>query len=445
MRTLLAVVSAVLFCGSPAFQDEIKKLIDDLKSSEIEKREAAQKKLLELGEKAEPALEAALKETTDLEVRGRLHKVLDVLKMKAVFKGFLKGREKRDGASKESDAAVRRALGWLARHQAKDGSWGAVDYTERCKKDGCKPNPGEETYTLAVTAMSVCAFLGAGHTPLSKEKEGDLVFGDVVKAGLEWIVKRQGGDGSFDHRTMKYMYGEAWATLAVVEAASMVKESPWQEPAQLAVGAIEAAQNPNSGWRYSSRCGDSDTSVTMNCLQALAVAKMGGFAVRDAAINGGRAWFDSVTDQAGKAGYTHKGTGKVFMPGKNENFDHHETLAMGAGFARALTGSKADDLAAVVDLAANDRPAWDENKRDYYYWYWGTLALFQVEGAKGDGWKKWNAAVEKALVDNQETGGCKDGSWGPGDRWSSEGGRIYATAMNALTLETPYRYGRVTK
>jgi hypothetical protein len=29
------------------------------------------------------------------------------------------------------------------------------------------------------------------------------------------------------------------------------------------------------------------------------------------------------------------------------------------------------------------------------------------------------------------------------DRWGFEGGRVYATAINALTLEVYYRYGNV--
>lgn len=36
--------------------------------------------------------------------------------------------------------------------------------------------------------------------------------------------------------------------------------------------------------------------------------------------------------------------------------------------------------------------------------------------------------------------GCAADSWEPVDRWGGEGGRVYATAINALTLETATRY-----
>ena len=39
--------------------------------------------------------------------------------------------------------------------------------------------------------------------------------------------------------------------------------------------------------------------------------------------------------------------------------------------------------------------------------------------------------------------GCANGSWDPVDRWGFEGGRVYATAINALTLEVYYRYDNV--
>ncbi len=51
----------------------------------------------------------------------------------------------------------------------------------------------------------------------------------------------------------------------------------------------------------------------------------------------------------------------------------------------------------------------------------------------------------EALVkpQNVRSSGCKNGSWEPVDRWSCEGGRVYATAINALTLEVYYRYDLV--
>ena len=39
--------------------------------------------------------------------------------------------------------------------------------------------------------------------------------------------------------------------------------------------------------------------------------------------------------------------------------------------------------------------------------------------------------------------GCAHGSWDPIDRWGFEGGRVYATAINTLSLEVWYRYDNV--
>ena len=40
----------------------------------------------------------------------------------------------------------------------------------------------------------------------------------------------------------------------------------------------------------------------------------------------------------------------------------------------------------------------------------------------------------------QETEGHEAGSWDPIGQWSKWGGRIYSTALNALTLEVYYRH-----
>jgi hypothetical protein len=79
----------------------------------------------------------------------------------------------------------------------------------------------------------------------------------------------------------------------------------------------------------------------------------------------------------------------------------------------------------------------------YVYWYYGTLAVFQMDGPEGALWKRWNEALKSALVTNQRTArhGCLNGSWDPSeDRWGMEGGRVYATAINSLSLECYYIY-----
>ncbi len=50
----------------------------------------------------------------------------------------------------------------------------------------------------------------------------------------------------------------------------------------------------------------------------------------------------------------------------------------------------------------------------------------------------------RALPSHQraDAGADERGSWDPVDCWSPEGGRIYATALNCLSMEVYYRYGR---
>jgi len=80
-----------------------------------------------------------------------------------------------------------------------------------------------------------------------------------------------------------------------------------------------------------------------------------------------------------------------------------------------------------------------------YYWYYGTLAMFQMGGKS---WKQWNAKMKAALLPNQRKGGPVDGSlqdvdgsWDPVS-WlcRHSGTRVYTTAVNALSLEVYYRY-----
>jgi hypothetical protein len=73
-----------------------------------------------------------------------------------------------------------------------------------------------------------------------------------------------------------------------------------------------------------------------------------------------------------------------------------------------------------------------------YTWYYATLASFHAGGPQ---WEAWNRQLQAAILPLQHrSGGPLDGSWDPDRVWGGHGGRVYATALAALTLEVYYRY-----
>jgi hypothetical protein len=297
-----------------------------------------------------------------------------------------------------------------------------------------------------VTGLSVLAFLGAGYSHTSKEIYDGIHFATVVKNGLKWMVYNQDSDGCIGSRTTsRYMYNHLICTLAISEAYGLTRSPLFKGTAQRAVNFAVGAQNPGLGWRYSYRCGDNDSSVTGWGAYALHAARLAGLSVPEKAGKGVLKWFDQVTEKTYfRVGYSHKGTGKVYVPGMNEKFEHHETLTAFGVASRIFSGTDRGErvVGGGCELLVRDLPKWEDNWIDFYYWHHASLALFQYDGSKGTKWGKWNRAMKTALVKNQNAGssGCKSGSWEPVGRWCGESGRVYATALNALTLETYYRY-----
>ena len=92
---------------------------------------------------------------------------------------------------------------------------------------------------------------------------------------------------------------------------------------------------------------------------------------------------------------------------------------------------------AVSDCSMTCTSKVPDGVKGFYYWYYGTLAMFQIGG---DEWKQWNETLKNVLVPNQSKAGPEDGSWDPRDVSDWAGGRAYTTALGALCLEVYYRY-----
>ena len=78
-----------------------------------------------------------------------------------------------------------------------------------------------------------------------------------------------------------------------------------------------------------------------------------------------------------------------------------------------------------------------EEQVNLYYWYYGTLAMYQ---AGGSGWERWNKALKRSLLALQNREGDDAGSWPANGTWGGYGGQVYSTAIATLSLEVYYRY-----
>jgi Ca-activated chloride channel family protein len=374
------------------------------------------------------------------------------------FGGRFGGRENlvaRGGGSMATESAALASLKWLARHQGADGSWNPETYDAQCVGGACT-GKGNKECTVGVTGLSLLAFLGAGYSHISKEEYPDpanpgrvLKFGEVVKKALQYLLSVQQPDGCVGERSAKFMYDHAIAALALSEAYGMTASLPLKEPAQKAIDFLVASQNPGKGWRYTPKSGDNDTSVTGWAVMALKSAELSELTYPLSSRQGAMAWFDEVTESTGynRTGYNARGVVKATLPGLDATYDQHETMSAVAMFGRIMIEKRKTDprLGGAASLLVADLPEMKPAKTDYNYWYFGTLALFQYDGPDGPMWKKWNEPMKNALVPSQKTGkeGCLHGSWDPTSRWAEPGGRIWATAINSLTLEVYYRYANV--
>jgi len=354
------------------------------------------------------------------------------------------GREsfKAEGGTEETQAAVRKALRWLTAHQHASGRMGAADFPALCLSNACS-GTGKRAHDVGVTGLTMLAILGAGLTP----KDAD--HGEALLKGLRYLMTEQDGDGCIGSRKdRRFVYDHAIATQALAEAYGMTGSVYLRQAAQDGLDFIAKCRNPGLAWRYGIRSKENDTSVTAWMTLALVSGREAGLTVDDGAFDGVRTWLGRATDpKTGRIGYTSPDTGPVRSPAVLDLFPPDKSEATTAAGLVCSLFLKASPNREVIRrglsrlLAAP--PVWDRRAGtvDLYYWHFGTLAAFQAGGTT---WKTWNEAMVPVITAHQRTDGDEAGSFDPVGPWGIDGGRVYATALMALCLETYYRYPRLT-
>jgi len=339
-------------------------------------------------------------------------------------RGSAEGRKrlaKAAGGNDASEAAVQRALKWIASRQAADGGWN-FNHNHRLINAPPCPDPGSaEQARNGATGLALLPFLGAGQT----HKEG--MYKKQVYAGLAYLIKNmkvQNNTGSW-HEPQGSMYSHGICAIAMCEAYAMTHDKELLAPAQLSLNFIVYAQDPvGGGWRYKPKQAG-DTSAVGWQLMALKSGHMAYLQVPKGTILGAMKFLDSVqSDSGAKYGYTGPGAGQA-------------TTAVGL-LSRMYLGWKHDNpaLQRGVEFLSNKGPSKSANM---YYNYYATQVCRHYEG---EVWEKWNNEMRDWLVAEQEKDGVKAGSWywRGGDHGSERGGRLYCTSMATMMLEVYYRH-----
>ena len=182
--------------------------------------------------------------------------------------------------------------------------------------------------------------------------------------------------------------------------------------------------------------------MTVAVLHALAIAERGGLEVEPDAFAGALRWIDRMTDpEFGQVGYNMPGGSPARPEGLQEAFPAEKSQSMTAMgvLARILVGEDpgTEMNRKGTELCLEQLPNWrSDGSIDMYFWYYGTLALHAGQG-KAD--KRWYARLTSALLPNQRTESVFAGSWDPVGPWGNDGGRVYSTAISALSPATPFR------
>lgn len=366
---------------------------------------------------------------------------------------------------------IKAALDWLKDHQCHDGHWSGTEFSSATTRKKAKitynaefVDPGRmgsdngwsgESADMGLTGLSLMAFTAAG----IEEKDAD--YGKAITRGIGYLLKRQRNDGGFFlGKEDMDIYAHATATIAVSEFYIIGGRDSLRPIIQAAASFILKAKSPNLGWRYGIKPEESDSSVTGWTLFALRSAQLAGAHMdTKEAFEGAAKHFSWVTVEVG--GYSKTGYNRP--PGDSERLrtanEYTKNSCMDAMHicSRLIMRNKewtqeTGSLKAQASYMLNkaEVPAWDHYKIDYYYWHFASLALFQM----GDKyWQPWRKPLMDTLTQNQrgfrkgetaETAETLDeyGSWDAVDAWSKAGGRVYATAINCLTLQTEWRYTR---
>lgn len=338
-----------------------------------------------------------------------------------------------NGGSEKSEKAVEAALVWLAKHQHRDGGWSTYfnDPLSPCQ-GVCTHGSTErlDSKRFAATGLALLSFLGAGYTHQEGKYKDEVYRGlmflmDHIKNGPKDAIDPR-FPGQFSSSLSKHqMYEQGIATLAICEAYQMTHDPLLKKSCQRAIDFISAAQHYDGSWGYFPKT-PGDLSIVGWQMMSLKSAHSSELDINTGQIQ----WVDKFlnSQQAeGGAKFGYRGTRPT---------PSMTAIGLLMRLYRGLPRSDPRMIRGAMYIADTG-----PSRSDIYMNYYATQTLFQLNSLY---WPKWNTKLREYLIQSQNQIGHEAGSWYFEDDArlpsNSVGGRLYCTALAAMTLEVYYRY-----
>ncbi len=312
--------------------------------------------------------------------------------------------------AKQLAAARAKGFDWLAKNQAKDGSWG-------------------KTHTIAVTSFACLAYLSAHDEPFID------AHGKTLLKGLEFLLSQQ-KDGMFNAQGHSWIHTQGFATLALSETygrSLFCKTKPDLDLKKIkdivakAVVIIGKNQSNSGGWWYHPKSPTQhEGSTTVCAVQAIVSANNYGIPIDDKVLDKGFEYLKKCQTKDGGFNYQlgdgrnmKEGTAAaVATLGLMQKFDF-QVMINGYNFLQKITP------------AAISKENWP-----YYGHFYGVMGMhllwqeYKADKTFHAKTKEYIAGAHKDLLSWQE----KDGSW-PLKAWIvGQENTGYSTAFAMLSL-----------
>ena len=341
----------------------------------------------------------------------------------------------------QTEAAVLKALRWLKKTQAANGSW--------------------PYQPVANTGLAVLTFLAHGETPHDSKE-----FGPTVKKALQFLIsslvtkKDKSGKG---YVTFNGVDGNEYATLiatyALCEAYGMTRHPDTKTVAMQTLQRIVDNQSPTGGWDYGINKASvrDDMSFAGWALQALKAGKMAGLhpkgldecikkAVNCLKKRNFRSGGFNYTAGGGPTGLTATGCLAMQLLGYMNEPEVKASLDTMRLWTPSFEGTKNKKLSEGLPSA-----------NPQYYCYYATQCKYQAGMCQGatpanvKAWQDWNLAMKqlypRTIITLPETINDADGKPRKIGYWKfkdqtcgAEKNTTMSTCLAALQLMVYYRY-----